>query len=55
MDTKNEPTSLWRLMYGPWPKGKQRHSDLPGPLFDLTVIALAIAGAISYLVGNHTG
>ena len=40
-------------MYGPLPNGKQQ--ALTGPLFDFTVIALGIIGAISYLVSNHTG
>jgi hypothetical protein len=55
METKKESINLWRLMYGPWPKTKEQQSDLPGPLFDATVVALGIVGAISYLVLNHTG
>ena len=54
METKKKGIDLWRLMYGPWPKQKQQ-SDLPGPLFDLTVVTLGIVGAIGYLVSNHTG
>ena len=42
-------------MYGPWPKEKKQQPALTGPLFDFTVIALGIVGAISYLVSNHMG
>jgi hypothetical protein len=53
MEAKKKGIDLWGLMYGPWPKKKQQ-PDLPGPLFDLTVVALGIVGAIGYLVSNHT-
>jgi hypothetical protein len=52
METKKETIDLWKVMYGPWPKKKQQ-PDLPGPLFDLTVVALGLVGAMSYLVSNH--
>jgi len=52
METKKETIDLWKAMYGPPPKDKQQ--SLPGPLFDLTVVALGLVGAISYLVSNHT-
>jgi hypothetical protein len=55
METKEESISLWKLMYGPWPKRPPRQSGVTGPLFDFTVIALGILGAISYLVSNHAG
>jgi hypothetical protein len=54
MEPKKESIGLYKLMYSPSPKRKQQ-SDLPGPLFDLTVVALGIIGAVGYLVSNHTG
>ena len=54
METKQETIGLWELMYRPSPKAKQQTYVL-SPLFDLTVIALGIVGAISYFVSNHTG
>ena len=53
MDTKKKKLSLWEIMYGPQPNREQQ-SELPGPLFDFTVLALGVVGAIGYVVLNLT-
>jgi len=50
---KDKPINLYGLMYDPLPK-KQGQTDLPGPYYDLTVVALGIVGAIGYFVLNLT-
>ncbi len=52
METKKKELSLYGLMYDPWPTRKR--TDLPGPFYDLTVVALGIVGAIGYCVLNLT-
>ena len=53
METKKESGSLYGLMYDPPPVRKKR-IDLPGPFYDLTVVALCIVGAIGYFVLSLT-
>ena len=51
METKKKDVTLYGLMYDPWPTSKKQ-TDLPGPFFDLTVVALGIVGAVGYFVLN---
>ena len=50
---KRKDVTLYGLMYDPWPTSKKQ-IDLPGPFFDLTVVALGIVGAVGYFVINAT-
>jgi hypothetical protein len=49
MKNEKRNLSLWRLAYEPKPTRREQ-KPLPGPLFDATVIGLAIAFAIGSLV-----
>jgi len=53
METKKKDVSLYGLMYDPWPTTKKQ-TALPGPFYDLTVVALGVVGAIGYFVLNAT-
>lgn len=49
MEHQEKKTSRTRLAYEPTPRRKKQEADLPGPLFDATVVVLAIVFAIGYL------
>ena len=53
METKKKDVTLYGLMYDPWPP-KKKQTALPGPFYDLTVVALGVVGAIGYFVLNAT-
>ena len=49
MENQEKRSSRLRLAYEPTARWKKQEPDLPGPLFDLTVVVVTIVAAIGAL------